>query len=79
MSVDRQEQGEGEAIHTTEERLADVFHSAAFAAQDRQSNEAPFQVYRVREAGKEVIEMYAHIGSGDDAEPVITIMLIGED
>lgn len=79
VAVDRQEIGEGESINTPEERLADVLHSAAFAAQDRQGNEAPFKVYRMREAGREVIELYAHIGPGDEGEPVITIMLIGED
>ncbi|MGV7183785.1 DUF6573 family protein [Xanthomonas axonopodis] len=79
LAVEREEVGEGEAIHTPEERLSDVVHSAAFAAQDRQGNEAPFKVYRMREAGRKVIEMYAHIGPGDEAEPVITIMLIGED
>lgn len=39
----------------------------------------PFQVSVFRRPSYEVVKLVAHLGFGDDGEPVITIMLPGQD
>lgn len=64
-------------------RLWDVLNVLRFAIQGRQgqpSNRVDFKVYIQQSAGHgEDIALYALCGPGDDAEPVITVMLPNED
>lgn len=62
-------------------RLWDVLSMAAHAARLNQGALAPFFVLRIPSQGArpEPVRLVAHIGPGDDAEPVITIMQPGED
>lgn len=64
-------------------RLWDVVWMAAQAARRGQGNRMAFQLYRVQRGGKSfrprLVTLHLHIGPGDDPEPVITIMLPGED
>jgi hypothetical protein len=80
VAVDRKEQGEGDGFRTLDDRLADVLEAALMAARQQQEGDrASFKVYRMRDAGRETIDLYAHIGPGDEGEPVVTIMIVGED
>lgn len=68
-------------IHQDEAgRLWDVLWMASRAA--RMGTER-FQLYRVPRGGRGVrprlVTLQAHVGAGDEGEPVITIMLPGED
>lgn len=63
-------------------RLWDVLYLAAFEARRRRNAQVvPFGVLRVPHRGTkpELVQLTLHIGPGDDAEPVITIMQPGED
>jgi hypothetical protein len=62
-------------------RLWDVLSMAAHAARLNQGSLAPFFVARIPSQGTrlESVQLVCHIGPGDDAEPVITIMQPGED
>lgn len=63
-------------------RLWDVLAMAAHAARfNRGQSRAPFYVLRVPSRGtrSEPVQLVAHIGPGDDGEPVITIMQPTED
>lgn len=64
-------------------RLWDVVWMAAQAARRGQGNRLAFQLYRVQRGGKSfrprLVTLHLRIGPGDDPEPVITIMLPGED
>lgn len=65
-------------------RLWDVLTMARFYAQrDRGGDRVPFQVLRVPNRPRATRPRYAdlvlHIGPGDRGEPVLTIMLPGED
>jgi hypothetical protein len=63
-------------------RLWDVLWMASLAAR-RDGQEIRFQLYRVPRGGRGVKPrlqtLKAHCGSGDEGEPVVTIMLPGED
>lgn len=64
-------------------RLYDVLWLASLAARSGQGRRVTFQVYRVPNDGRskraKVVLLDMHIGPGDSAEPVITIMMLGED
>ncbi|MDA8128050.1 MAG: hypothetical protein M0Z73_05010 [Betaproteobacteria bacterium] len=64
-------------------RLWDVVWMAAQAARRGHGDRLAFQLYRVPRGGRSVrprlVTLHLHIGPGDDPEPVITIMLPGED
>lgn len=65
-------------------RLWDVLTMARFYAQrDRAADRVPFRVLRVPNTPQATRPRYAdlvlHIGPGDHGEPVLTIMLPGED
>lgn len=63
-------------------RLWDVLVMAAHAARfNKGDSRAPFYVLRIPSQGQraEPVQLVAHIGPGDDGEPVITIMQPGED
>ncbi len=63
-------------------RLWDVLTMAALAAVgNRRSSQVPFGLHRVPRWGAraELVQLVMHIGPGDEAEPVITIMQPGED
>lgn len=71
---------------STAGREWDVLYIAALAMRcSKRRNDGastvPFQVYAVSaEAGKAVPHrLYVHVGPGDDAEPVLTILCEGED
>ncbi len=62
-------------------RLWDLLYMAAFEARRRRNAQVvPFGLLRVPRRGSrpELIQLTMHIGPGDDAEPVITIMEPGE-
>lgn len=66
-------------------RLWDVVWMAAQAARrgHGHGDRLAFQLYRVPRGGRSarprLVTLHLHIGPGDDAGPVITIMLPGED
>jgi len=68
-------------------RLWDVLWMASVAiralGKASQSSRLPFQLLVVPRDGKSrrarEVELHVHIGPGDQAEPVMTIMLLGED
>ena len=63
-------------------RLWDVLYLAHFEARRRRNAQVvPFGVLRVPRGGTqpELIQLTLHVGPGDQAEPVITIMQPGED
>jgi hypothetical protein len=65
-------------------RLTDVLSMARFAIRKNSNvSRLPFQVYRVPAKGRgtkpKLVELHMHIGPGDNAEPVITIMMPNED
>ena len=64
-------------------RLWDVVWMAAQAARRGHGDRLAFQLYRVPRGGRSVrprlVTLHLHIGPGDDADPVITIMLPDED
>lgn len=64
-------------------RLWDVLWLAHLAAQRADSNLVAFELYRVPRGGRgqrpRRTTLHMHIGPGDQAEPVITVMLPGED
>lgn len=64
-------------------RLHDVLVMALMAARATQGDRAPFQVLAVPRSGKgekaRMHDLVLHIGPGDKGEPVLTIMLPGED
>jgi hypothetical protein len=57
---------------STRGRAHDVLWMASCACR---ANRSPFTV----RIGNEDVRMWVHVGSGDDTEPVTTIMLEGED
>ncbi|MFP7071920.1 hypothetical protein P0966_17975 [Xanthomonas hortorum pv. gardneri] len=65
-------------------RLWDVlFMARNFAARGGDANRVPFALHRVPREGRghqaRIVTLHMHIGPGDDAEPVITIMQPTED
>lgn len=64
-------------------RLYDVLWMASLAARSGQGRRVTFQVYRVPNDGwskrPKLVLLDMHIGPGDSAGPVITIMMPGED
>ncbi len=64
-------------------RLWDVLYMASLSARRGAGSEVRFQLYRVPRGGKAVrprlVTLMMHCGPGDEGEPVITIMLPGED
>ena len=62
-------------------RLWDVLWMASCAARLNSDSRAPFQVLRIPSQGTtpEPVDLVAHIGPGDTAEPVITLMQPGAD
>lgn len=63
-------------------RLWDLLNLAALEARRRRNAQiVPFGLLRVPPRGTkpELVQLIMHIGPGDDAEPVITIMQPGED
>lgn len=65
-------------------RLWDVLCMAYLAARsvrNRNLDRVPFGVLRVPQGGRHArrCELVLHIGPGDDGEPVLTVMLPGED
>lgn len=70
--------GQGEAG-----RLWDVLWLAHLAARRAQSDRVTFELFRVPRGGRgqrpRRTTLQLHIGPGDDAEPVITILAPGED
>lgn len=71
---------------TTEGRLYDVLTMARFHAQkaaQEETSEVYFDVLMVPVEGSkttpETVSMWMSVGGGDDGEPVLTLMLDGED
>lgn len=64
-------------------RLWDVLWIAHLAARRAQGGTVAFTLYRVPRGGKgrmpRKVTLHMHIGPGDVAEPVITLMMPGED
>lgn len=64
-------------------RLWDVLWMAYLAARRAQGGTVAFAMYRVPRSGKgrmpRKVTLRMHIGPGDAAEPVITLMMPGED
>jgi hypothetical protein len=64
-------------------RLWDVLWMASLAARRGNGERLPFQLYRVPRGGRGVrarlTTLHMQIGPGDQGEPVITILLPGED
>lgn len=62
-------------------RLADVLHMAAAACRFAQGNRVMFRLLRIPRGQlyPESVSLVAHIGPGDQGEPVITIMQPDED
>lgn len=64
-------------------RLWDVLWMASLAARRAQGERCPFQLYRVPRGGRATrprpTTLHMHIGPGDAGEPVITLLLPGED
>lgn len=64
-------------------RLWDVLYMASLAARRGGGSEVRFQLYRVPRGGRGVrprlVTLAMQCGPGDGCEPVITIMLPGED
>lgn len=64
-------------------RLWDVLWMAHLAARRAQGGTIAFTMYRVPRGGKgrmpRKVTLHLHIGPGDVAEPVITVMMPGED
>lgn len=64
-------------------RLWDVLWMACLAARRAHGGTVAFTMYRVPRGGKgrmpRKVTLHLHIGPGDAAEPVITVMLPGED
>lgn len=64
-------------------RLWDVLWMASLAARRAQGERCPFQLYRVPRGGRatrpRLTTLHMHIGPGDAGEPVITLLLPGED
>lgn len=72
-----------ERVHQDESgRLWDLLYLAALEARRRRNAQVvPFGLLRVPHYGTkpELVQLIMHIGPGDDAEPVLTIMQPGED
>lgn len=68
---------------STEGRLWDVLWMASVAGRlHRAANRTTFEVIFAPRDGSEVervVDLELHVGPGDESEPVITIMLLGED
>jgi hypothetical protein len=64
-------------------RLWDVLWMAHLAARRAQGGTIAISLYRVPRGGKgrvpRKVTLHVHIGPGDAAEPVITVMMPGED
>lgn len=64
-------------------RLYDVLWMSSLAARRGQGRRVTFKVYRVPKGGRstraKLVLLDMHIGPGDSASPVITIMMLGED
>ncbi len=64
-------------------RLWDVLWLAHLAARRSQGGTVAFTLYRVPRGGKgcmpRIVTLHMHIGPGDAAEPVITVMMPSED
>lgn len=78
-----EEDNRRQAYQSPSGRLWDVVYMAAQAARRGQGDRLAFQLYRVPRGGRSVrprlVTLHLHIGPGDDADPVVTIMLPGED
>ena len=74
---------EAETCHQDESgRLWDLLYLAALEARRRRNAQVvPFGLLRVPHRGSkpELVQLTMHVGPGDEAEPVITIMQPGED
>jgi hypothetical protein len=74
---------EAESCHQDEAgRLWDLLYLAALEARRRRNAQVvPFGLLRVPHRGDraELVQLTMHVGPGDEAEPVITIMQPGED
>lgn len=72
-----------ECVHQDESgRLWDLLYLAALEARRRRNAQVvPFGMLRIPHHGTkpELVQLIMHIGPGDDAEPVLTIMQPGED
>jgi hypothetical protein len=71
-------------VHQDESgRLWDVLWMAHLAARRAHGDVVAFELYRVPRGGRgrvpRKVTLQMHIGPGDEAEPVITLMLPGED
>lgn len=64
-------------------RLWDALWMASLAARRNSGSELRFQLYRVPRGGRGVrprlVTLQMYCGPGDEGEPVVTIMLPGED
>lgn len=64
-------------------RLWDVLWLASLAAKRGRGDRVTFELYRVprdgKTAGPKQTHLQMHIGPGDAGEPVITVLLMGED
>ena len=74
---------EAESCHQDEAgRLWDLLYLAALEARRRRNAQVvPFGLLRVPHRGSkpELVQLTMHVGPGDEAEPVVTIMQPGED
>lgn len=82
--VEWSERDSGLQIHQDESgRLWDVLWMAHLAARRTQGGTVAFTLLRVPRGGKERMPrkatLHMHIGPGDLAEPVCTMMMLGED
>lgn len=78
------DRGSSRQTHQDESgRLWDVLWMAHLAARRAQGGTIAFALYRVPRGGKgrmpRKVTLHLHIGPGDRAEPVITVMMPGED
>jgi hypothetical protein len=69
-----------EAIGQDEKgRLWDLLNVLRFEAKKAKGDRVDFKVLFDQGNDKRLVDLYSLCGPGDDLEPVITIMLIGED
>lgn len=79
----READSERQTFQEESGRLWDVLWMASLVARRAKSNRTPFQFYRVPRGGRatrpRLTTLHLHIGPGDAAEPVITILMPSED
>lgn len=77
------EDSKRQALQDEPGRLWDVLWMALVAARRAKSDRVSFQLYRVPRGGRgcrpRFTTLQLHIGPGDDLEPVITVLLPGQD